>query len=149
LKDEPVFGTLFLEKDFWCIGKTTAMEEQVNEMKKIKSRLIVRKGEENIALKLEEIAFIYRDNAVVFVVDSEQRKYLCNKNLSELETELDGRIFFRVNRKYILNINAIKSFKAIDKVKLEVNLTVPSLQHKIVISQETAPLFKKWIAEEM
>lgn len=75
------------------------------------------------------------------------KKYMVDKNLSDLEEELDKETFFRVNRQYILNINYVKSYKSYDRVKLQVDLLVNAGAHNIVISQETAPLFKKWIYE--
>ena len=122
--------------------------ELITTMKKKKTRLIVRKGNENIALKVEDIAFIYRDNTIILAVDKEEQKYLCDRNLSALEQELDEAMFFRANRKYIVNIQYIRGFKSFEKVKLEVNLTLPTINHNIIVSQETAPLFKKWIYEE-
>jgi len=122
--------------------------EVLTTMKKKKTRLIVRKGNENIALKVEDIAFIYRDNTIIIAVDKEEKKYLCDKNLSALEEELDESMFFRANRKYLVNIQYIRGFKTFEKVKLEVCLTLPSTNPNIIVSQETAPLFKKWIYEE-
>lgn len=123
------------------------MEEAITNKKK-KTRLIVRKGAENIALKVEEIAFIYRDNTIIVAVDKEEKKYLCDRNLSALEQELDEAMFFRANRKYLVNIQFIRGFKAFERVKLEVSLSLPCCSHNIIISQETAPLFKKWIYED-
>lgn len=122
--------------------------EVITAMKKKKTRLIVRKGNENIALKVEDIAFIYRDNTIIVAVDKEEKKYLCDRNLSALEEELDESMFFRANRKYLVNIHYIRGFKSFEKVKLEVSLILPGNGHSIIVSQETAPLFKKWIYEE-
>lgn len=71
--------------------------ELITSMKKKKTRLIVRKGNENVVLKTEDIAFIYRDNTIIVAVDKEEKKYLCDKNLSALEEELDHSTFFRAN----------------------------------------------------
>lgn len=122
--------------------------EQPTTMKKKKTRLIVRKGNEHIALKVEDIAFIYRDNTIIVAVDKDERKYLCDRNLSCLESDLDETQFFRANRKYLINIQYIRGFKTFEKVKLEVHLNLPTNGHQIIVSQETAPLFKKWIHEE-
>ena len=122
--------------------------ELITLMKKKKTRLIVHRGNENIALKVEDIAFIYRDNTIIIAVDKEEKKYLCDKNLSALEEELDSSLFFRANRKYLVNIQFIRGFKTFEKVKLEVSLLLPTTNHSIIVSQETAPLFKKWIYEE-
>jgi DNA-binding LytR/AlgR family response regulator len=121
---------------------------ELTTMKKKKTRLIVRKGAENIALRVEEIAFIYRDNTIIVAVDKEEKKYLCDRNLSALEEELDEAMFFRANRKYLVNIQFIRGFKTFEKVKLEVSLSLSTCNHNIIVSQETAPLFKKWIYEE-
>ena len=127
-------------------SKSWTME--LTTMKKKKTRLIVRKGAENIALRVEEIAFIYRDNTIIVAVDKEEKKYLCDRNLSALEEELDEAMFFRANRKYLVNIQFIRGFKTFEKVKLEVSLSLSTCNHNIIVSQETAPLFKKWIYEE-
>ncbi|HEX2534839.1 MAG TPA: LytTR family DNA-binding domain-containing protein [Chitinophagaceae bacterium] len=110
-------------------------------------RLVVKKGIEHIALPLDEVALLYTENKIVYVLDRNGRKYLADKNLSDLEAELDGKSFFRANRQYIVNIDYIKGFKPYERVKLQVDLTLPDTSHCIIISQETAPQFRKWIYE--
>lgn len=114
---------------------------------KPKSRLIVRKGIENIALKLHDIVLIYTEEKLVFVIDRDGKKYMIDRRLGELEQELDKDMFFRANRQYIVNIGFIKSYKTFERVKLQVDLLMSNINHHIVISQETAPSFKKWISE--
>ena len=67
-------------------------------------------------------------------------------NLSELEEELDKNLFYRANRKYIINANYIKRFKPLEKSKISVELTLP-VNEEIIISQENSASFKKWIAQ--
>lgn len=116
-------------------------------IKKRKTRLLVQKGLENILLRLEDIVLFYTDNKVVYVADRFEKKYLINSSLLELEQELDPFIFFRANRQYIININFIKSFRAYEKVKIKVDLNLSELNHCIIVSQETATHFRKWIYE--
>jgi DNA-binding LytR/AlgR family response regulator len=112
-----------------------------------KTKLVVKKGTENILLSLEDIVMIYTENKVVYVTDNQGVKYMSNKNLGELERELDNSIFYRTNRQYILNINYIKSFKSFETVKLKVDISVPVVRRPIIISQETATAFRKWVQE--
>jgi len=116
-------------------------------IKKRKTRLLVQKGLENILLKLEDIVLFYTENKVVYVLDRFAKKYLIDSNLLELEAELDPLIFFRANRQYLVSVNFIKSFKAHEKVKIKIDLSVAELNHSIIVSQETAPCFRKWINE--
>ncbi|MDQ6843887.1 MAG: response regulator, partial [Bacteroidota bacterium] len=46
-----------------------------------KTRLLVKRGMENIALKLEEITLFYTENKVVYVLDCFSKKYICDKTL--------------------------------------------------------------------
>ena len=112
-----------------------------------KTRLLVKKGLENISLLLEDIVLFFTENKIVYVIDKNGRKYLVDKNLADLEMELDNKTFFRVNRQYIVNMNYIRSFKAYERVKLQIELTVSDLNYFIIVSQETAPYFRKWISE--
>jgi len=112
-----------------------------------RKRLLVRRGVENISLLLDDIVLFYTENKIVFVVDRSGKKYIAEKNLAELEAELDDELFFRANRQYILNISFIKGFKSYEKVKLQVDLTMPELNHLVIISQETAPAFRRWMCE--
>ena len=110
-----------------------------------KTRLLVKKGMENIALRLEDITLFYTENKVVYVLDNATKKYISDQTLTELEAELDRFMFFRANRQYIVNINYIRGFKPFEKVKLAIDLSIPDINHCITISQETAPAFRKWM----
>lgn len=112
-----------------------------------KTKLVVKKGIENVVLKLEDIVMIYTQNKVTYVTDNNGIKYISNKNLGELDRELGNTIFFRISRQYILNINYIKSFKSFEKVKLKVDISIPIVKQPIIISQETATAFRKWVHE--
>lgn len=68
------------------------------------------------------------------------------KSLAEMQEELDSKLFFRANRKFIVNANYISTFKSIESSKILMALTVP-LNEQIIISQENASVFKKWISE--
>lgn len=110
-----------------------------------KTRLVVKRGIECIALPFDDIVLFFTENKIVYVIDKSGKKYLSDKNLCDLEIELDKNRFFRANRQYIVNINYIKSFKPYEKVKLKIDLATTDINHAIIVSQETAPAFRKWV----
>lgn len=132
-----------LEKHFTDHHSISKLLQYIGNHKK--KRMIVKKGMENISLRLEDTVLFYTENKIVYVIDRWGKKYLADKNLAELEEELDNNIFFRVNRQYIININFVRGFKSYEKVKLVVDLTLPDLNHCIIVSQEMAPQFKEWM----
>jgi DNA-binding LytR/AlgR family response regulator len=114
---------------------------------KRKNRIVVHKGIENVSLRLDEVVLFYTESKIVYVLDKYGKKYLCDKNLTDLEDELDRNMFFRANRQYLINIEYIRSYKSYERVKLQVDLSIENCNHSIIISQETAPVFRKWIME--
>lgn len=110
-----------------------------------KSRVLVKRGMEHILLRLEDIILFYTESKVVYVIDRFSKKYILDKTLSELEEELDRHLFFRANRQYIVNLDYVKGFKPFEKVKLLIDLNAPEINHSIIVSQETAQDFRKWV----
>ena len=132
-----------LEKHFGNENPIQGLLQYIGNHKK--KRMIVKKGLENISLRLEDIVLFYTENKIVYVIDRWGKKYLADKNLSELEEELDNTVYFRANRQYIININYVRGFKSFEKVKLLVDLTLPDINHSIIVSQEMAPHFREWM----
>lgn len=120
-------------------------ETEVLINKEKKHLLIVRKGAGYVALPLMQIAMFVTENKIVFAITRDGLKYITDKNLTELEAVLDEHLFFRANRKFILNAYYIKGFQALDRVKLLVDMSVKPANNLIVVSQLTAPAFKKWM----
>lgn len=114
---------------------------------KKKTRMVVNKGIENISIKMEDIALFYTENKMVYLIDRFGKKFITDKTMNELDTELDDSFFFRANRQYIINLSFVKSYKPYEKVKLQIDLNIPEINHFIVISQISAPYFRKWISE--
>ena len=153
IKDEIVKENKPVEEQDWMLPnyfytKEPALVKTIHfpERKK-RTRLVVKKGIENIFILLENIVFLYTENKIVFAIDQGGKKYVTKGSLSTFELELDSNIFFRANRQYIINIGYVKSFRTYERVKLRVDMNPVELndQHFIIISQETAPAFRKWI----
>lgn len=109
-------------------------------------RVVVKKGTEFIALSLDDIAFFFTEHRIVFVKDFAGQQYIIDKNLGELESGLDHKKFFRINRKYIANIKAIEKFKP-DNGRIRIFLK-PEVKEEIHISKEGAPDFRKWVGAD-
>lgn len=73
-----------------------------------KKRYLVKRGSDLIAVKTEDIAYCYATHKLICMVDNNNQKFILDKSLSDIEKELDPSQFFRINRKYIANINAVK-----------------------------------------
>jgi DNA-binding LytR/AlgR family response regulator len=129
------------------ITNYSSIVEYLQAGKKNKSRIVVKKGTEFLSLKLEDVIYFFTEHKLVFAVDKDNRKFLCETNsLADIEAVLDEKKFFRANRKYIVNAEYITKFRSIDKSKINIELLLP-LNEEIIVSQENAAAFKKWISE--
>jgi two-component system LytT family response regulator len=129
------------------VSNHSLLLEYLNGHEKKKSRILVKRGVEFQTIKVEDVAYFFTEHKLIFLVDKDNRKYLAEKNnLAELEEELDDQLFYRANRKYIINANFIKRFKPLEKSKISLELILP-VNEEIIISQENSASFKKWITE--
>ena len=111
-----------------------------------RTRLIVKKGIEYQSILQEDIAYFFTEHKITFLLTKNEKKFMLEQNLKELEEVLDPKKFYRANRKYIINVDAIKSYKTCDKVKLLLELYVP-VNEDIIVSQDNTASFKKWMSE--
>lgn len=123
------------------VGK--ALEEYFGKREEKRNRIAVRKGTEFISVPVEDIAFFHTEHKVVFLVDKNGSRHIVDRTLSDLEEELDRGMFFRANRKFIINIRALRKFKPLEKGKIRLELSPPP-NEPVIVSQENASEFRIW-----
>ena len=65
--------------------------------------------------------------------------------LEEVEELLDPKHFYRANRQFIINIDAIQSVKPVENSKLIIRLKEPNHKLEVDMSRLKSPEFKKWM----
>jgi two-component system LytT family response regulator len=109
-----------------------------------KTTLLVSRADELIPLKANSIAYLRIDDGIVKLHTSENQVFFPDKNLEEMEAELDPAIFFRLNRQYIAHRDAIVNIRQYFNGKLVVNLT-PQVKERVVVSKARAREFREWL----
>jgi DNA-binding LytR/AlgR family response regulator len=79
----------------------------------------------------------------VYLVIPPGRRFIVDYTLEGLEDLLDPAIFFRVNRTFIININAIKDVLVYANSRLKVSLDL-DFDKEIIVSREKVSDFKEW-----
>ncbi len=114
------------------------------QMNKVyKSRFLVKVGEHIRSVKTENISFFYAEGRTVFIITKKQNKYIIDFTLEELEKNLDPEIFFRPNRSFIININAINDVVVYSNSRLLVILN-QEFEKEIIVSREKVVQLKTW-----
>ena len=68
---------------------------------------MVKLGEHIKSITTDKVAFFYAEGRNVYLVTDENRKFIIDFKLEDLEEMLDPKVFFRANRSFILNIDGI------------------------------------------
>lgn len=112
-----------------------------------KTRFIVRYGEHIKTIKTEDIAFFNTENKINFLTTFEPRRFTVDYNLDSLEALLDPKIFFRINRQYIISIKAISEMFSYSKSRVMIKLKPPA-RDETIVSTERSGDFKLWLGDE-
>ncbi|MBC7933836.1 MAG: response regulator transcription factor [Rhizobacter sp.] len=122
------------------------MMESVKEnfTSRYKNRFLGKVGQRLFFIPSGEVSYFYADNKIVCLVDREGNRFVINITLEKLESLLDPRHFFRINRKVIVHVDAIEQIKPIASNRLKLLLRGIQSQEDITISREKVADFKLW-----
>ena len=144
-KLEATFAKYENIKEYFSSHFTSLMQYHQNPAaEKIKKRFLVKRGMDYVAVKVEDIAYFYAIHKLVCMMDRNGQKFILDKSLADIEKEVDPAVFYRANRKYLINIAAIKKIKSYPKSKLQLEVE-PAMDEEIIISQENVSDFKSWV----
>jgi len=107
-------------------------------------RFLIRMGQSLRLVHQQDIAYFYTSDKITFMMTREGRKYPVDYTLENLELMIDPARFFRINRQYIINIDAIQQMHAHTKARVRIDL-LPVAHEEVIVSTEKSPLFKKWL----
>ena len=111
---------------------------------KYKERLLVYKGEDMISLSVRDIFYICKNEGCTTVTASTGNTYKLSSTIQEMEEQLNPNAFFRLNRKYLINIKALKKVSPFFNSKLIVQLYHCQDEH-IIVSKEKSSRLKEWL----
>jgi len=112
--------------------------------RKFKKRLSIKVGQHIKIIHIDEIECFYSENKSTYIHTIENRNYLLDNSLEQWQEQLDPEHFFRVNRTFIVHINAIKDIIAYSNSRLKLILNSYS-ENEIIVSRERVKEFKNWI----
>jgi two-component system response regulator LytT len=109
-----------------------------------KKSFLVFNQNKYITVPTENIAFFYIKYESPIIVCFDKQEYFVNYSLEQVQNLLPEKEFFRLNRQYLVNFNAVKEVEHYFARKLLVNLTVPA-KDKLLVSKEKVTCFLHWL----
>jgi len=112
--------------------------------REFKKRFTIKMGQQLKMIAIEEIECFYSENKGTYIHTLDNRDYLIDSTLEQLEAELNPEDFYRVSRKFIISMKAIKEIQLHSNSRLKVIL--PSYKaDEIIVARERVMEFKEWL----
>jgi DNA-binding LytR/AlgR family response regulator len=141
-----------LEEAILKAQKLQQKESDFEQFKKIISNYKIENHKESFTVKVGKKIKIFKANEICCFYSFENATYLntdfgnyiINHSLLSLENDVNPEHFFRVNRTFIIQINAIKDIISYSNSRLKLILHSYNEQ-EIIVSRERVKDFKNWI----
>lgn len=112
-----------------------------------KKRLVVKLGDKIIIVEESNIAYFIVQSKTSYLYTKDNNKYIVDPSLDFISKQLDPQHFFRISRECYVRFDSIKEISKHIKGRLRITLE-PEYVSDIIISQERAAEFLKWIDGE-
>lgn len=112
--------------------------------REFKKRFTIKLGQQLKMVTIDEIECFFSENKGTYLHTFDGRNYLIDQTLEQLETELDPKEFYRVSRKFIIPMKAIKEIQLYSNSRLKVILPTYK-EDEVIVSREKVSDFKNWL----
>jgi DNA-binding LytR/AlgR family response regulator len=136
------FKKLYADKDPF----RRDFRQLVNEFRnQYKSRFLIKIGEKYKSVPTGDISHFHICERNVFLCDFQGTDYGIDYSLEQLQSSMDPRKFFRINRECIVNIDAISMIHSYSSTRLQLVLKGKEKNDLFIVSREKVATFKKWV----
>lgn len=120
-----------------------ALQQQHKEYRK---RFLVKHAQKLISIEVDRIAYFFSDERLNFFKTHDDKKYVIDYTMDELEAMLDPAQFFRIGRAFIVSIQSIDQIHDYFGNRLKLTLR-PYLDKDALVSREKVTAFKEWMGK--
>ena len=110
-----------------------------------KKRFTIKMGQQLKMITIDEVECFYSENKGTYLHTFDNRNYLLDNTLEQLETELNPKDFYRVSRKFIIPLKGIKEIQMYSNSRLKVILPTYN-EDEVIVSREKVNDFKNWLS---
>ena len=114
--------------------------------KEYRKRFLVKHGQKLVSIELDEIAYFFSDGRLNFFKTDDNRKFVVDYTMDELEDMLDPQRYFRISRAFYVSVRSISQIHDYFGNRLLLHLK-PALDKEAIVSREKVADFKKWMGK--
>lgn len=133
----------FFQQTGNALGNFSQLIEKLQPRSYKKSFLVIN-GQKYHTINTDTIAYFFIRNESTKIVTMDGQQYQVPQSLEEVQRQLDGHDFFRLNRQYLIAFRAIKEVEHYFARKLCITLKVAT-EEKLLVGKDKTTLFLSWL----
>lgn len=135
-----------LYKDSSSVDSSMVLQTLLKQLQQTDypERFLIQQAQGLAYINAKEIAYCFTDQGNTWVVTTDGKKYHVDYNLEKMESMLDPKLFFRINRKLIVQLQSIVKVQDYFNHRLILQLKPESNLDQIV-SREKVKAFRTWL----
>ncbi|WP_345225067.1 LytTR family DNA-binding domain-containing protein [Hymenobacter koreensis] len=124
---------------------TQVLQQLQPQQNQYKKQFVVKVGEHLKVIPVDQISYFFSLEKATFVQTRENRRFVLDQTLEQLEKLLDPRQFFRLNRAYLVHHDAIQDIIHYTNSRLKTVLQPAAPEGDVLVSRERVSTFRAWL----
>jgi len=120
--------------------------QQKLQPKEYRKRFLVKLSQKLVSIEVEDIAYFFSDGRLNFFKTFDNKKFIVDYTMDELEEMLDPNLYFRISRSFFVSIDSVDQIHDYFGNRLLLHLK-PEIDKESIVSREKVSDFKKWMGK--
>ncbi len=120
--------------------------QQTLQHKEYRKRFLVKHMQKLVSIDIQNISYFYSDDRLSFFKTADDKKYVIDYTIDEIENMVDPGQFFRINRAFLVSVRCIDQIQDYFGNRLKLTLK-PTIDKEALVSREKVSEFKTWMGK--
>lgn len=120
--------------------------QQKLQPKEYRKRFLVKHAQKLVSIEIDDIGYFFSDGRLNFFKTKDNRKFVVDYTMDELEDMLDPEKYFRISRSFYVSVESIDKIDDYFGNRLILSLK-PAVDKEALVSREKVTDFKKWMGK--
>jgi two-component system, LytTR family, response regulator LytT len=143
-------------KDHYATGAPAAPQVNMDNLARelfqklqqrdFRKRFLVKNAQKLVSIEVEDIAYFFSDGRLNFFKTFDNKKFVVDYTMDELEDMLNPESYFRISRSFFISVNSVAQIHEYFGNRLMLQLK-PEVDKEALVSREKVADFKKWMGK--
>lgn len=115
--------------------------------KEYRKRFLVKNVQKLLSVEIQDIAYFYSDGRLTFFKTKDNKKFIVDYTMDELEDMLDPHDYFRISRSFYVSIGSVKKIEDYFGNRLILQLHPATDREEVLVSRGRLADFKIWMGK--